>query len=73
MVKGRVFNDPKTGLNHMIDNICKGLQANRNYTESHNSLKMEGILDLYDSRRLSKNDPLGFISKLIFNLAIIKG
>lgn len=49
------------------------LQANGYYTASHNSSITEGILALYDSDGLSKNDALAFITRQIFNSELIKG
>lgn len=42
------------------------------YISSHNCLTTEYILALYDSLRLTKK-PLGFLTQILFNLAILRG
>lgn len=55
MVKQPVFNDHEIGLYHVIDDICKDMQAKGMYISSHNCLKTQNMLAFYDSSCLSKN------------------
>lgn len=67
---GEIFNDTDTGLFHVVDNICKDKQADGKFSASHNVLTKEDIFTLYDSDSLSKKTPLGFLTRIIFNLAL---
>lgn len=67
---GDVFNHADTGLFHVVDNICKQKQAEDKCSFPHNVLTKEDIFSLYDSEALSNKTPLGFLNRMIFNLAI---
>lgn len=68
-----MFNDSTEGLYHVIDNICKDMKSEGVCNASHNCLSTEDIFAIYDSERLPKEDSLGFITRIIFNLAFLTG
>lgn len=70
LVNGNVFNNAEYGLFHAVDNICKKVQADGDSSDSHNILSTEDLLVLYDSERIYKENPLGFMKWVIFDLAL---
>lgn len=64
------FNKTETGLFHVLNNICKNKQAEVKSSRPHNVLTKQDIMTLYDSDSLSMKTPLGFLPRMIFNIAL---
>ena len=66
-----IFNRPDRGVLNALDKKCRSLQAIGFVRESHNVLTVTEIEQLYASEQLSKVKPLGFMTRMIFNLAFM--
>lgn len=54
---GPTFNDPNTGLENVLDNKCRELQAKSIIAQGHNVLSDQDVLKLYDSQHLNVDHP----------------
>ena len=73
LLKGPVFANPSTGLMTVVDNRMRKEQATGKCFQSHKILSEEDIRNLYKSKHPSKTSGLGFLTRLIFDVAFMTG
>lgn len=71
LTTGVVFHNSGIGIYFVIDNIFKEIPTQWKTSESNNVLSTADVNKLYNSEMLSENDPLWFITRLIFEIAFV--
>lgn len=72
LIKNKIFIDLDTRMFHVVDNLYKKVRGEGEICELQNFLTKEDIFVLYESRNLSQDNPLGFITRMIFHLALAR-
>lgn len=71
LITGPVFGDKQTGVVPLLENKVRELQGEGAVRKSQNVLSEEDVRKMYKSRALSPSTPHRFVTRVIFNIALI--
>lgn len=71
LLKGPIFECKKEGLMAVLDNRFREQQSRGLLVKNHNVLTRDQLERLYLSPSLSRQTPIGFQSRMVFNIALI--
>lgn len=66
-----MFHNCRKGMYFVVENICKDMQTQGKTSISHKVVSTEYVMNLYSSNMLFKDDPLGFLTHTIFDIALV--